>query len=45
MLSPLRYLVSLPVPLALVYFAIAGDLVAGESRRSTLPLLRRLPGG
>ncbi len=37
-------LVIVPVALGLVLFAIAGDLVAGEHRRGTMDVLRRVPG-
>ena len=33
-----------PVALGLVLFAIAGDLMAGEHRRGTFDVLRRIPG-
>ena len=38
-------LVFVPVPIGLVFFAIAADLVSGEHRHKTMGFLRRLPGG
>ena len=37
-------LIIVPIALGLVLFAIAGDLVAGEHRRGTMDVLRRVPG-